>query len=101
MPEESGARLRLPTSDVAQFDQVLSGTEALLASARDDCYAQVGFAVKPVEDLAHFQMAREGNAVHLLLAVYSDEQDIVGWVREHDVRRGWGSRLRLNGRHGV
>ena len=101
MPEKAWARLDLPASDVAQFNQVLSSTEALLASTRDDSYAQVRFAVKPVEDLAHFQMTREGDAVHLLLAVDSDEQDIIGWVREYDVRRGWGSCLGLDRGHGA
>lgn len=44
-------------------------------------------------------MSREWDAVHLLLAVDSDEQDIIGRIREEDVGGGRRSGLRLDGRH--
>ena len=92
MPHEPGTRLRLSTPNPAQLNQVLPGAEALLAGTRDDGYAQIGLAVEPVEDLAHLKVTREWYAVHLLLAVYRYEQDIVGWVGEEDMLGRWGTR---------
>jgi hypothetical protein len=36
--------------------------------------------VKPIEYLAHFEMALEGDAVHLLFPIDCDEKDVVGGV---------------------
>jgi hypothetical protein len=45
-------------------------------------------------------MTRKRDAVHLLLSVDGDEEDIVGRVREEDVRCGWRTGLRLGSGHG-
>jgi len=90
----------LSTSNLSQLNQILSCTEALLAGTCNDGDAQVGLAVEPIKDLPHFEVTGEGNAIHLLLAIYGHEEDIVGWVREEDML-GWRrTGLRFDGRHG-
>lgn len=46
-------------------------------------------------------MRSESDAVHLLLAIYGDKQDIIGWVRKEDMRGGRRRGLRFDGRHFV
>jgi hypothetical protein len=45
-------------------------------------------------------VALEGNRIHLSFAVDGDEEDVVGWVGEEDVRGGRGCCLGFDGRHG-
>lgn len=99
MSHQAGVHVALPAPYPPQLDQVLPSTEALLASTRNDGTAQVVFLVEPIEHLAHFLVPGEGNAVHLLLAVDGDEEDIVGWVGEEDVGGGRRCGLGLDGRH--
>jgi hypothetical protein len=94
MPHKTWLCFDLSTPYFPQLNQILTGTEALLASTCDDSYAKVGLAVEPIKHLAHLQVTRKWNTVHLLLPVYGNEEDIVGWVREEDVGRGWRISLR-------
>lgn len=85
MSHQAGVHITLPAPYPPQLDQVLPSTEALLASTCDNGTTQVIFLVEPIEHLAHLLMSGEWDAVHLLLAVDGDEEDIIGRVREEDV----------------
>ena len=99
MPHQTWIHVTLPAPYSTQLDQILTSTEALLASTSYDSTSQVVLFVEPVKHLPHLLVPGKGDAVHLLLAIDCDEQDIVGRIREDDMggcrRRG----LWLDARH--
>ena len=99
MSHQAWVHITFPAPDPAQLDQVLASTEALLAGTCYDSTSQIVFLVEPVKDLTQFLVSREWDAVHLLLAIDCDEEDIVGRVREENVRGRRRRGLRLESRH--
>lgn len=99
MSHQAWIYVALPTPYSAQLDQILSSAETLLASTCDDGTTQIVLFIEPIEHLTHLLMSRKGDAVHLLLAVDGDKEDIVGRVREEDMGCGRRRGLWLDGRH--
>src|SRR5690242_3835679 len=99
MSHQTWIHITLPTSNPPQFNQVLTGTEALLTSTSDDGTAQVVFLIEPVKDMTKLLMSSKRDAVHLLFTIYSDKKDIIGRIREKDVGRGRRTGLGPDSRH--
>ena len=73
----------------ALLDEVLAGTERLVAGAGDDGDAEAGLFVEPVEEGVGFPVGSVGQGVHSFGAVDGDEEDVRGGIGEQVGGRRW------------